>query len=64
MMDYEDLKLFDKKIVFIRLKNGTIFNAEVIKIKTNTLSILDKFNHQIILDFNEISLIEEREVIQ
>ena len=62
-MDEEDIKLFDGKIVFLKLKNGTIFNARVLKVKDSSILIIDKFENYVSIDFKEIAFIEQKEGI-
>lgn len=56
-------KEFEKRKVFVRLTNGSVFNAEVLEVDDRNpicvfITILDKYNEVVTISNNEIALIK------
>lgn len=58
-MEFENIKKYLEKEVFIRLKNGYVYTFYLSNdsINNNTISFKDKFNIPIDIDISEISFI-------
>ena len=59
-MNEENLNEFLGKRVFIILKSDRHYTGLVNALEDKTLYLIDKFNHIVFIDINEISSIEEK----
>ncbi len=62
-MKEEDLRSYEGKNIKILLKNGFVYTCEIKRFLGDCIKIVDKFDKEILISLDEISMVSEVSVM-